>query len=277
MTNIGSISIPTIPLSNTMASYESLVVPACNSADSSPASSPRTSTTTIEFPTIGGSNGSSASVCGPGSTSPLTPVKFLGYGTASSHHSSFGPTIYNGGVDGAGTDFSMAFNMIHPDLAGTTDPLVSPVDGTNNQVLLPFSTHGATAPMYSPHHNPHFLQHQAMHIPQDTMPPTSTLTSLGMQDFTNGALQMTESLESWMNSQLVPSLDIFNNSNTTPLPHTNSTFLAGAGFGQPQPQQMQPQHRPSIQHQYQHQQSFYIPQIQDDEEDDDGVDEVSHE
>ncbi|KAF9277875.1 hypothetical protein BGZ88_000925 [Linnemannia elongata] len=275
MTNIGSISIPTIPISNTMASYESLVVPACNSADSSPASSPRTSTTTIEFPTIGGSNGSSVSVCGPnGSTSPLTPMDFLGYGATSSHHSSFGPTMmHNGSVGGgAGADFSMALNMIHPGTASTTDQQrVSPIhDGANNQVLLPFATHGtaAAALLYSPH----FLQQQAMHIPQDAMPPTSTPTSLGVQDFTNGAaLQMTESLESWMNSQLVPSLNVFsnNNSNTALLTHTNSPFLTGTAFGQPQPQQMQPQQ--------QYQQGFYIPQMSDDEEDDEGVDEVLHE
>ncbi|KAF9120687.1 hypothetical protein BGX30_003005, partial [Mortierella sp. GBA39] len=272
LTNIRSISIPTIPLSNTMASYESFVVPACNSADSSPASSPKTSTTTIKFPTFGGSNGSPVSVCGLGSTSPLTPMDFLGYGTTSSHHSSFDPTMHNGGVGGAGVDFSMALNMIHRGPAGTTDQLGSPNDGTNNQVLLPFATHGAPAAMY----NPHFLQQQAMHIPQDTMPLTPT--SLEMQDFTNRALQMTESLESWMNTQLIPSLDVFtNNSNTAPLPHMSSSFLADPGFGQPEPQQMQPQHRPSTQHQYQQMQSLYIPQMQDDEEDDDGVDEVSHE
>ncbi|KAK3806885.1 MAG: hypothetical protein JOS17DRAFT_767177 [Linnemannia elongata] len=296
MTNIGSISIPTIPLSNTMASYESLVVPACNSADSSPASSPRTLTTTIEFPTIGGIiNGSSVSVCGPGSTSPLTPMDFLGYGTTSSHHhSSFGPTMHNGSVSGgARANFSMSLKMIHPGPTGTTDQLVFPID----QALLPFSTHGAAAaaPMYSPHHNLHFLQQQAMHILQDNMAPTHTPISLRMQDLTNGALQTTESLESWMNSQLVPSLDVFSsNSNPAPPPHTNSPFLASPGFGQSQPQpqqmlvqsqpqpqqmlvQMQPQHRSPIQHQYQHQQSFYIPQMQDDEEDNDGVAEVSQE
>ncbi|KAF9150084.1 hypothetical protein BG015_008106 [Linnemannia schmuckeri] len=254
MTNIGSISIPTIPLSNTMASYESLVVPACNSADSSPASSPRTSTTTIEFPTIGGS--SSGSVSGAESMSPLAPMDFLAYGT-SSPHSSF-PTMHNAG----GADFSMTLNMIHPTGPGTADQLISPIDGTttNNQVFLPFattSTQGA-ASMYSPHF--HFLQQQqpqAMHIPQDN---------------TNNNTGMTESLESWMNSQLVPSLDVFSNPNSLSLTHTNSPFLAGGGFGQ---QQLQHQHRPSIQHQ--HQQSFYIPQMHDDDEEDDGANEVSHE
>ncbi|KAF8934955.1 hypothetical protein BGZ47_010127 [Haplosporangium gracile] len=259
MTNIGSISIPTIPLSNTIASYESLVVPACNSADSSPASSPRTSTATIEFHTTGDS--SSGSVPGPKSASPLMPMDFLAYGT-SSPHSSF-PTIHNPGE----ADFSMALNMIHPAGPGTADQLVSPIDGTttNNQVFLPFTTTTTTtttqgaASMYNPHfHFLHQQQPQAMHIPQDNT--------------NNNTTGMTESLESWMNSQLVPSLDVFSNPNSLPRTYTNSAFLTNGGFGQ---QQLQHQHRPSIQHQ--HQQSFYIPQMHDDDKEDDGANEVSHE
>ncbi|KAG0283412.1 hypothetical protein BGZ96_012225 [Linnemannia gamsii] len=269
MTNIGAISIPTIPLSNTMTSYESLVVPACDSAESSPVSSPKTATTTIEFPTI------SSSVSMPGSTSPLTPMDFLAYGTSSAF-----PTMHNGVVDGSGgADYSLTMNMIHP-TAGN----ISPIDGAiNNHVFLPFTTHGA-APMYSPHHpfqqNRHIHDHhQAMHIPQDTVPLHTS--SSEMQAFTGGAtaLQMTESLESWMNSQLVPSLEVFSTTTTTPVPHTTSAFLAGGGFGRPQQQQQQlqtQQHRPSIQHQHQHQhqQSFYIPQMHDDEDDEN---EESHE
>ncbi|KAK3810736.1 MAG: hypothetical protein J3R72DRAFT_74879 [Linnemannia gamsii] len=290
MTSIRSISIPTIPLSNTMASYESLVVPAYTSAESSPASSPKATATTIELP-ISIHSSSVAATVPVGST-----MDFLGYESTSS----YSPFSAGVGLEG-GADFAMALNMIHSGSSDHHHQLTTSIDGTthttnnNSQVLLPFATH-PTALMYS--HHPHHLQqqqqqqqsHHALHIPQDTHP--MSLSSSGMPDFSG--LQMTESLESWMSSQLVvptPSLDggflsstdIITSTATvqplvahhihaspiSPLPISSSAFLTGGGggrggFGQLQHPQIH-QHRSSIQHQ--HQQSFYIPQMLDDEDD----------
>ncbi|KAG0268725.1 hypothetical protein BGZ95_002333 [Linnemannia exigua] len=300
---IGSISIPTIPLSNTMASYESLVVPAYTSAESSPTSSPKATPATIELPISIGSS-SVAATMPVGST-----MDFLVFESSSSY-SPFSTSV--GGEGGA--DFATALNMVH---SGSPDhhhhQLTTPIDGSththstnnnNSQVLLPFATHPTTL-MYS-RHSHHFQQqqqqqsHHAQHIPQDTH--LMSLSSLGVPNFSS--LQMTESLESWMSSQLVvpappPSLDggFLSSTDVTtttaatvlplaadhshaspisPLPVSSSAFLTGGGGGGGFGQLQQPhlhQHRPPIQHQ--HQQSFYIPQMQDDE--DDGAENVNDE
>ncbi|KAF9091448.1 hypothetical protein BGX29_010948 [Mortierella sp. GBA35] len=289
MTNIGSISIPTIPLSNALASYESLVIPASTSVESSPASSPQVKTTTIEIPSSVAPTAASTMLMMEGDR------EFLGYGPASSVHR------------GSGGEFSMALS--HQDMMAQ---LASPIDG-NGQVLLPFG-----GPLF--HHLQQHQNHHAMHIPQvsctTTTNNTATMTTAGMTDFASlGMVGMNESLESWMNSQVVPPLDglipglappassvsshdVATSAAAAPISYlqglhqhqhqdramwmptlgqSNVSFplTQGSSFVQPPYVGLgQHQHRASIQHhQHQHQQSFYIPQIQDDDEDeDDGED-----
>ncbi|KAF9125465.1 hypothetical protein BGW39_007388 [Mortierella sp. 14UC] len=274
LTNIGSISIPTISLSNTMASYQSLVVPACTSAESSPASSPKATTTMIELPIS--SNTVPTAVAAPaGSMMDFVAYESSSFSPFSALHSTDAATGVN--ISG-GSDFAMALNMIH---TGSSDHqlLTSPIDGTthtsnNSQALQPFTAH--LAPIFN-RHSHHIQQqqqnHHALHVPQDTCP--MSLPSPGIPNFPG--LQMTESLESWMSSQLVippPPLDegffsLTDGATTTaavsPLvaDHGHSSIsplpfllLGGGGEGFRQQQQLQL-----------HQQSFYIPQIEDDAED----------
>ncbi|KAF9923600.1 hypothetical protein FBU30_006376 [Linnemannia zychae] len=272
MTNIGSIAIPTITLSNAMTSYESLVVPACNSAESSPASSPRITASTIDHPMSSSMSMSNAAVM---------PMDFLALGAASSTTMSSFPS------SAGNPNFAMAMHMLHPSsLTGATDQnglvqLNSPIDGSH-QTLLSF---GSGAPIYT-HRQPHPLSqqhnHHALHIPQDTIQDASMVTS-SRADFTAG-LQMTDSLESWMCNQLVvpplpldggfiPTSDV---SSAMPIHHplamdtsslsSNPTFLGGYGHPQQQPPQSQSQLQPQQHRLSLHQQSFYIPQMHDDDE-----------
>ncbi|KAF9904399.1 hypothetical protein EC991_002738 [Linnemannia zychae] len=275
LTNIGSISIPTISLSNAMASYESLVVPACNSTESSPASSPKITNTTIELPV------SSRSVPTAVNVPAGSTMDFLAYET-----SPFSPFsgLHSAGTGigtniGGGSDFAMAINMLQ---SGSSDhQLTSPIDGTahsssNNQPLLPFGAH--PAPMFS-HHSHHLQQqqqhqqqqsHHALHIPQDAHP--MSLPSSGMPNF--AGLQMTESLESWMNNQLVIPPQPLDGGFMSPTDGPITSPLA-AHHGHSSPVSPQPimllggdnggfRQRQQLQL---HQQSFYIPQSEDDTED----------